>query len=36
MSSHIAAFEKKEDLEQYNKEWDGIILNWGELVTEFK
>lgn len=36
MSSHIAAFEKKEDLETYNKEWEGIILTWGELVTQFK
>lgn len=36
MSSHIAAFEKKEDIDSYNKEWNGIMLTWGELVTQFK
>lgn len=36
MASHIAAFEKKEDMDRHKKTWDGIYLTWGELVTEFK
>ncbi len=36
MASEIAAFSKKEDLDASNKEWKGILLSWGELVTEFK
>jgi len=36
MASHIAAFEKKEDLERYNKEWNGVALDWQELVAKFK
>jgi copper chaperone NosL len=36
MSSHIAAFEMKEDLERYNKEWDGVAVDWQELVAKFK
>ena len=36
MASEIAAFSKKEDLDASNKEWNGILLSWGELVTEFK
>jgi copper chaperone NosL len=31
MSSHIAAFEKKDEVERYNKEWEGVILSWQEL-----
>ena len=36
MASEVAAFSTKEDLEVSNKEWKGILLSWGELVTEFK
>jgi len=36
MASSIAAFESLQDLEQYNKEWNGILLSWGEVVTQFK
>lgn len=36
MASEIAAFSRKEDLDSSNKEWKGILLSWGELVTEFK
>jgi len=36
MSSQMAAFEKKEDLEEYNNKWEGIILNWQELLGQFK
>ena len=36
MNGNVSAFEKKEDLEKYNAEWNGVILTWGELVTQFK
>ncbi|HTJ48137.1 MAG TPA: nitrous oxide reductase accessory protein NosL [Cyclobacteriaceae bacterium] len=36
MIGNVAAFEKKKDLEKFNTEWHGIILTWGELVTQFK
>ncbi|HPM30591.1 MAG TPA: nitrous oxide reductase accessory protein NosL [Chryseolinea sp.] len=36
MASEVAAFSKKEDSAAANKEWKGILLSWGELVTEFK
>jgi copper chaperone NosL len=36
MASEVAAFSTKEDLEASNREWRGILLSWGELVTEFK
>ena len=36
MASHIAAFEKKEDVERYNKEWTGVTLTWEELVKQAK
>jgi copper chaperone NosL len=36
MASEIAAFSDKKELDAANKEWDGILLSWGELVTEFK
>jgi len=36
MGSHVAAFEKKEDLEKSNSEWQGTTLTWKELITQFK
>jgi len=36
MASQIAAFEKKEEMEALKKDWKGIYLVWGELVTQFK
>ena len=36
MASQIAAFEKKESMENIKKEIKGIYLVWGELVTQFK
>lgn len=35
MASHVAAFERKESMEALKKEWKGIYLVWGELVTQF-
>lgn len=34
MSSHIAAFGKKEDVDRCNKEWEGVILSWQELLKQ--
>ena len=36
MGCHVAAFEKKEDLTTFKKELEGVILDWQELVTQFK
>ncbi len=36
MASEVAAFSTKNALEVSNNEWKGIVLSWGELVTEFK
>lgn len=36
MASQVAAFEKKESMEQHQKDLKGIYLVWGELVTQFK
>lgn len=36
MASQVAAFEKKESMEKYQKDLKGIYLVWGELVTQFK
>ena len=36
MASQVAAFSTKEQLDRHNKEWRGIVLSWGELVTQYK
>ncbi len=36
MSGGIAAFETEAEMDKHKKEWKGIWLSWGELVTEFK
>jgi copper chaperone NosL len=36
MASNVAAFESNEDLKKLNDEWNGILLSWGELQTQFK
>jgi copper chaperone NosL len=36
MASQIAAFEKNQSMKDYKKQWNGIYLVWGELVTQFK
>jgi copper chaperone NosL len=36
MGSHVAAFEKKEDQDKFNSEWQGTTLNWNELATQLK
>lgn len=36
MASHIAAFEKEEDLTTRNKEWNGTTLRWEALAALLK
>lgn len=36
MNSEIAAFESKASMDPFKKEWSGIYLGWGEVVTQFK
>ena len=36
MASEVAAFETKSDMQAANKEWRGIVLSWGELITQYK
>ncbi len=36
MASQVAAFGKKESLDDAKKQLNGIYLVWGELVTQFK
>lgn len=36
MASQVAAFSGKSTMEEFNTEWKGIYLTWGELVTQFK
>ncbi|HLT80218.1 MAG TPA: nitrous oxide reductase accessory protein NosL [Cyclobacteriaceae bacterium] len=36
MASEVAAFETRDIMQQHLREWKGIYLTWGELVTEFK
>lgn len=36
MASQVAAFQKKDSMENTKKELKGIYLVWGELVTQFK
>jgi copper chaperone NosL len=36
MGSGIAAFSIGEDYKAYKKKWNGILLSWGEVVTEYK
>jgi copper chaperone NosL len=36
MAGGVAAFETKSEMDSHKKEWKGIWLSWGELVTEFK
>jgi copper chaperone NosL len=36
MASNIAAFESDKNLQEINKRWNGSILGWKELQTQFK
>src|SRR5580765_8410983 len=36
MNGQIAAFEMKPSMDSLKKEWKGIYLVWGEVITQFK
>lgn len=36
MASQVAAFETDDLKNEYKKQWKGIYLTWGELITQFK
>lgn len=36
MASKIAAFSIGDDYKAYKKKWNGILLSWGEIRSEFK
>lgn len=36
MASEVAAFESEEATRAFKKEWNGVLLSWGEVQTQFK
>jgi copper chaperone NosL len=36
MDGQLAAFESKENMDKFKKEWRGIYLAWGEVITQYK
>ena len=36
MAGQVASFEIKEQADVNNKQWKGIWLSWGEVVTQYK
>lgn len=36
MNSQVAAFETKPSMDNFKKQWKGIYLGWGEVITQFK
>jgi copper chaperone NosL len=36
MDGQVAAFETKANSDKYKKEWKGIYLAWGEVITQYK
>jgi len=36
MASEVAAFETEESTQVFKKEWNGVLLSWGEIQTQFK
>ena len=36
MDGQVAAFELKANSDKYKKEWKGIYLAWGEVITQYK
>jgi copper chaperone NosL len=36
MNGNVAAFESKASMDTFKKQWKGIYLAWGEVVTQFK
>jgi copper chaperone NosL len=36
MNGEVAAFESKESMDTFKKEWKAIYLGWGEVTTQYK
>ena len=36
MDGQVAAFETKATMDNFKKQWKGIYLAWGEVVTQYK
>ena len=36
MNGQVAAFETKASMDTFKKQWKGIFLGWGEVVTQYK
>jgi copper chaperone NosL len=36
MDGQVAAFETKEAMDNFKKQWKGIYLAWGEVITQYK
>ena len=36
MNGEVAAFESKEAMDGFKKEWKAIYLGWGEVTTQYK
>ncbi len=36
MDGQIAAFEMKPSMDTFKKQWNGIYLVWGEVITQYK
>jgi copper chaperone NosL len=36
MASEVAAFELEEATQPFKKEWNGVLMSWGEIQTQFK
>lgn len=36
MASEVAAFETEESTQPFKKNWNGVLMSWGEVQTQFK
>ncbi|MBN8575529.1 MAG: nitrous oxide reductase accessory protein NosL [Cytophagales bacterium] len=36
MASEVAAFENEQVIQPLKKEWNGVLMSWGEIQTQFK
>ncbi|MBX2898610.1 MAG: nitrous oxide reductase accessory protein NosL [Cyclobacteriaceae bacterium] len=36
MASEVAAFENEQAIQPLKKEWNGVLMSWGEIQTQFK
>lgn len=36
MNGQVAAFNSKPSMDNFNKQWKGIYLTWGEVTTQYK